>query len=251
MGRTARNGCEAIVALDTRDLQEAVSLASALTPEISLFKVGMELFFANGPAAIDRIVGLGARVFCDLKLHDIPATVARAASVLVRPGVEILDVHASGGSRMMAEAAASVRAAAADRGLAAPRLVAVTVLTSIDAGSLRCELGVPAEVHAHVARMAELARESGLDGVVCSTFEIEAVRRACGEGFVTVVPGIRPAWAMDAHDQRRSATPRDAVLAGADYLVVGRPVTRARSPVDAARAILDEVRQAEEERRRG
>lgn len=241
---------EIIVALDTKDLAAALSLVRGLVPEITVFKIGMELFYANGSHVIDSIVGLGAKVFCDLKLHDIPATVRSAASALTRPGVIMLDVHAAGGVRMMAEALAGANEAASLQGIDPPGVIGVTLLTSIDREVLANELGLACDLMQYVVHMAGLARASGLDGVVTSAFEVGAIRDACGEGFVTVVPGVRPTWAGEPHDQKRYVTPRQAVLAGADYLVVGRPITRARSPRDAACALLDEIREAREDARR-
>ncbi|MEW5866767.1 MAG: orotidine-5'-phosphate decarboxylase [Bacillota bacterium] len=247
---------EIIVALDMKDPGEALSLVRELAPEVTMFKVGMELFYASGSDVIDSIAGLGAKVFCDLKLHDIPATVKRAASVLTRPGVSMIDVHAAGGSQMMVEALAGVYEAAAVQNIQPPRVIAVTLLTSIDHDVLTHELGfgrglTEYVVTEYVVRMAEVARASGLNGVVTSAFEVGAIHKACGDGFITVVPGVRPTWAGEPHDQKRFVTPREAVFAGADYLVVGRPITRARSPRDAARALLDEVREAREDVRRG
>ncbi len=235
---------EIIVALDTSNAGEALSLVEDLMPGITVFKVGMELFYSTGAGVIDSIAALGAKVFLDLKLHDIPTTVARAAATLVRPGVYMVDVHAAGGSRMMREAGEAVRAASAARGVEAPAVIAVTLLTSIDRDVFSREIAAGCDLGDYVVRMARLARESGLDGVVTSAFEVGAIRKACGPGLVTVVPGVRPAWAAEVHDQRRYMTPRQAVLAGADHLVVGRPITRARSPRDAANALLDEVREA-------
>ncbi len=238
--------CGLVVALDTSDLRQALSLVRALAPEVRLFKVGMELFYAGGRAMIDEIAGLGAKVFCDLKLHDIPATVRKAASVLTRPGVAIIDVHAAGGARMMMEAVAGVRAAADSQGIDAPMVVGVTLLTSIDREVFARELGMGDDLSGHVVRMAQLARAAGLCGVVTSAFEVAAIRDACGQEFVTVVPGVRPRWAQAPDDQRRCVSPREAVLAGADYVVVGRPIARAPRPVDAVRALLDEMEEAAE-----
>lgn len=235
---------EVIVALDVKDPGEALSLVGEILPEVTMFKVGMELFYAGGAGVIDSIAGLGAEVFCDLKLHDIPATVKKAASVLTKPGVSMIDVHATGGAQMMVEALAGVREAAALQGIQPPRVIAVTLLTSIDSDVLSRELGFGQGLTEYVVRMAEVARASGLNGVVTSAFEVGAIHKACGEGFITVVPGVRPVWAGEPYDQRRYVTPREAVLAGADYLVVGRPITCAESPRDAACALLDEVREA-------
>ncbi|MGE5588409.1 MAG: orotidine-5'-phosphate decarboxylase [Clostridia bacterium] len=240
-----------IVALDTDSPDAAAALVEQLMPDIRMYKVGMELFYSCGPPIVEKLAALGASVFLDLKLHDIPTTVGRAMAALTLPGVDILDVHASGGSRMMKEALAAVRRAAQARHARRPRVVAVTLLTSIGSEEFSREIapGCGCDIVEHVVRMARLARESGLDGVVASPLEVSAIRDACGDGFVTVVPGVRPAWAADAHDQTRCMTPRQAVLAGADYLVVGRPITRASSPRDAAGRLLDEVREARRDAR--
>mgnify|MGYP000928170904 FL=1 len=242
---------EVVVALDTSSAQEALSLVRRLMPDISMFKVGMELFYSCGPTIVDDVTALGAKVFLDLKLHDIPATVGRAMAALVRPGVHIVDIHAAGGSEMMKQGLLAARKAATERDLRPPKVVGVTVLTSIDQRAFAEEVA-PGCVHGlaeHVVRMALLAKESGLDGVVTSALEAPAVREACGRGFVTVVPGVRPAWAQDAHDQRRCVTPTQAVLAGADFIVVGRPITHATRPRDAAKKLLDEVREASQDGR--
>ncbi|MGE5585218.1 MAG: orotidine-5'-phosphate decarboxylase [Bacillota bacterium] len=235
---------EVIVALDMDSSNEALSLVERLMPDIAMYKVGMELFYSCGPAVIHSIAALGARVFLDLKLHDIPATVGRAIATLVMRGVDILDVHAAGGSDMMKEALAGVSAASRASGVQPPRVIAVTVLTSIDRDTYTREIAPGCDIGDAAVRMARIARECGLAGVVTSAFEVAGIRRACGEDFVTVVPGVRPAWAAGAYDQRRYMTPRQAVLAGADYLVVGRPITRAESPRNAALAVLDEVKEA-------
>jgi orotidine-5'-phosphate decarboxylase len=240
-----------IVALDTHDPDAAETLVDRLMPDVSMYKVGMELFYSCGPSIVRRLAAVGARLFLDLKLHDIPTTVGRAAAALALPGVDIIDVHASGGSRMMREALAAVRRAASARGARSPKVVAVTLLTSIGEEEFSRELfpGRGAVIEEHVVRLARLAKECGLDGAVTSPLEVSAIRRACGDDFVTVVPGVRPMWARDTHDQTRCMTPRQAVLSGADYLVVGRPITQASSPKEAAARLLDEVREAKRDAR--
>lgn len=227
-----------IVALDMPTLDEALAMAGRLHGVVRWFKVGMELYNATGPRAVEALRQRGADVFLDLKLHDIPVTVARTVRILAQLGAGLLNVHASGGKAMLAAAAeaAGVAVAGVDR----PRLIAVTVLTSLDEAALRDEIGVsgsPAEV---VRRWAQLARDAGLDGVVCSPHEIAAVKASCGAGFLTVTPGVRSLGA-DLADQKRVATPAAAIQAGGDYLVVGRPITGAADPAAAARAILDEM----------
>jgi orotidine-5'-phosphate decarboxylase len=221
------------VALDFDDGQTARALAGRLEGRCGWFKVGLELFVSEGPALVTAIAREG-RVFLDLKLHDIPNTVAGAARAAARTGAAMINVHASGGREMM-EAARDALGAGNDR----PKLIAVTLLTSIGTESM-AELpfeGSPASV---VERLAALAAEAGLDGVVCSAGEVAAIRAARGPEFLAVVPGIRPSGA-EAGDQKRIATPSSALAAGASILVVGRPVTRASDPVAAVEAIVEEM----------
>lgn len=221
-----------IVALDVPTSEQALSAASRVGPHAAYLKVGMRLFTAEGPALVRALRAAGHGVFLDLKYHDIPNTVAEAAAAAVGLGVDMFDVHASGSADMVRAASESTRAEAARLGAPRPLLLAVTVLTSM-----------PSTVE-QVVELAVLAREAGADGVVASAREAGAVRRAAGREFVIVTPGIRPAGAgMD--DQRRVATPADAVAAGADYIVVGRPVLAAADPGAAARAIVEEMERAE------
>lgn len=227
-----------IVALDSDSLTSALAMARRVQPLAGMFKIGSQLFTAEGPRAVDRIAVLGRSIFLDLKFHDIPNTVAgavRAAAGL--PRVEMVNVHAVGGLGMM-RAAAEALAGMRRR----PRLLAVTLLTSLDAAVLR-QVGIAGSPLRRVVALAQLAQQAGLDGVVCSALELPAIRRACGKKFLTVVPGIRPASAA-AGDQSRVATPAAAIRAGADYLVVGRPITAARDPRAAADKILQEMASA-------
>ncbi|MDN5347337.1 MAG: orotidine-5-phosphate decarboxylase [Clostridia bacterium] len=229
-----------IVALDVPDLEKAETLVKLLSPHTGMFKIGLELYTSAGPAAIEMVKRYDARVFADLKLHDIPNTVARAARALTRLGADMLNVHAAGGREMLSEAARSVKEAAAAAGRPAPLLLAVTVLTSLDARSLKEEIGIIRPMEEQVVYWASLARECGLDGVVASSREAAAVRAACGPNFVIVTPGVRPAGA-EHDDQRRVLTPLEAIRAGASYIVVGRPITQAPAPVEAAQAIIAEI----------
>jgi orotidine-5'-phosphate decarboxylase len=230
-----------IVALDVGTAREARRVFEALRGEAGMFKVGSELFTSEGPGFVRELAEAGARVFLDLKFHDIPNTAAGAARAAVRLGVALFNVHAAGGSEMMRRAAEATAEEAARLGLARPRLIAVTVLTSADAAVLE-ETGVAARtVEAQVARLARLAADAGLDGVVASPHEIAAVRAAASrDGFLVGTPGVRPA--SSAHDdQRRVMTPAEAVRAGADYLVVGRAVLNAPDLARAAREIVEEM----------
>jgi orotidine-5'-phosphate decarboxylase len=227
------------VALDLSDRAALLAMARRVAPEAGVLKLGLEAFVAEGPALVREVVASGADVFLDLKLHDIPNTVGRAAAAAVATGAAIVNCHASGGRAMMEAFGGEGRAAAAKAGRPAPRLVAVTILTSLDAGALAA-VGIAGTPGDAALRLAVLARESGLDGVVCSPEEIAAVRAACGADFLLVVPGVRPAGA-DPGDQKRVATPAEAIRAGADLLVVGRPITGAPDPAAAARAIVREI----------
>jgi orotidine-5'-phosphate decarboxylase len=216
------------IALDVSSVEEAERLAAVLAPEVGLLKVGLELAWAGGPDAVRRVARHGP-VFLDAKLHDIPNTVERAAANIARLGVRMLNVHALGGAAMMRAALDGARRGAAEGGVDAPLVLAVTVLSSL------------AEDLASPVSLAWEAREAGLDGVVVSGDDVRDVRAACGDAFCLVVPGIRPAGS-NGHDQVRVLTPEAAVERGADYLVVGRPITAAPDPVGVARAIVRSVR---------
>jgi orotidine-5'-phosphate decarboxylase len=222
-----------IVALDFPDPESAWSLVEVL-PEDTWYKVGLELYTRAGPPVVERLVGEGRNVFLDLKLHDIPNTVAGAVRSASRLGTKLLTVHAAGGEAMLR--------AAADAAAGQLRLLAITVLTSLDDVSLSAVFGPGASVEETVGRLAGLARESGIDGVVSSVNECRAIKLACGEEFLVVTPGIRLAG-QGVHDQARVATPAVARSAGADFLVVGRTITKAADPA----AALEMVRAALEE----
>jgi orotidine-5'-phosphate decarboxylase len=221
-----------IVALDVPTVEEARGLVDRLAGKVGLFKVGSQLFTAGGPGFVRDLVARGEKVFLDLKYHDIPNTVASAVSEACQLGVALLDVHALGGRAMMQAAAGALPAMGT-------RLLAITLLTSHDDESLG-EIGLGGALPDSVRRLAVLARDAGLDGVVASPHEVSLIREACGEGFLIVTPGIRPAGAR-AGDQARATTPAAALRAGADYLVVGRPILEAPDPVAAVRAIVDEM----------
>jgi orotidine-5'-phosphate decarboxylase len=229
------NGPRVIVALDFDSASAALSLVEQLDPRACAIKVGNELFSVAGPQPVREIAARGFNVFLDLKFHDIPNTVARACDAATRLGVWMLNVHAAGGRAMLTAAREAVRAAALHSGRPPPQLIAVTVLTSLDDTDLR-DMGLIDDASAQALRLAHLARDCGLDGVVCSAAEARSMRSAFGNAFTLVTPGIRPAG-VDADDQSRIATPEIAVANGADYLVVGRPITRAADPVAALGSI--------------
>ena len=222
-------------AIDTPDRARAKALAASLRGTVNL-KLGLEFFLANGPAGVREVAG-DAPLFLDLKLHDIPNTVAGAVRSAAALKPMLLTLHCSGGAAMMREAAAAAAQAAAGR--RRMKLLGVTVLTSLDDGDLDA-VGQKAPSGEQVRRLALLARDSGLDGVVCSPQEVASLRQACGPDFLLVVPGIRPAGAA-VGDQKRVMDPRAARAAGADYLVIGRPITGAPDPAAAARALLAEL----------
>jgi len=227
-----------IIALDVKTREEGLALASALK-EARVFKVGLELFTAEGPALFKKLKALRKDVFLDLKLHDIPNTVAGAVRSAERHGARMMTIHTSGGREMMAAAAETAGRISQETGRPKPLLLGVTVLTSLKGPDL-AEVGVSGEVASQVLRLASLAKGAGLDGVVCSPQEIEVLRREFGRELVIVTPGIRPSWAA-AQDQKRIMTPAEAVEKGADYLVIGRPVTGAPSPQEAFLRIVEEI----------
>ena len=232
-----------IVALDVESANQALQLFDSLHHAAGMFKIGMQLFTAAGPDLVRQIVSRGGRVFLDLKFHDIPNTVATAAVEAARLGVSLFNIHASGGSDMMKRTADAVAEVATRESLAKPKILGVTVLTSIDQETLS-QIGVDEEPAIVVGRLASLAQASGLDGVVASAQEIEMVRASIAQpDFLIVTPGIRAAGG-DAHDQRRTMTAGEAIRAGADYLVVGRPILGAADPVRAAQDFVMEIDEA-------
>lgn len=229
-----------IVALDVPTAQEALRLIKKLSGIVGMFKVGSQLFTSAGPEVVRSIVNAGERVFLDLKFHDIPNTVAAATVEATRLGVSILNVHAAGGSEMMRRAADAVTQCAQGENLARPAVIAVTVLTSASETTL-AEVGFASQPADVVRQLAVLAAESGMDGVVASPHEVEIVRAAVpAPNFIIVTPGVRP-FGSPAGDQARVMTPREAIAAGADYIVVGRPILEAPDPADAARRIIEEM----------
>ncbi|HEY6332816.1 MAG TPA: orotidine-5'-phosphate decarboxylase [Blastocatellia bacterium] len=238
-----------IVALDVPSEEEALRVVDLLSGKVAMFKVGLELIYGAGLSVVPKILNAGARVFLDTKLMDIPATVAGASKGITRLGVSMFNVHASGGSEMMIAAAKAAQGEAELAGSAKPILLAVTLLTSIDRDTAHRELEISTGIEEHVGRLAELAAEAGLDGVVASPNEISIIRERVHKGFAIVTPGVRPQWAA-ANDQKRTRTPGEAITLGADYLVIGRPITSPPKsiggPREAIERILEEIDSAEQ-----
>jgi orotidine-5'-phosphate decarboxylase len=227
-------GPRVIVALDYPDAASALQLVAGLTPDLCRLKVGKELFTRAGPQLVEELAGRGFDVFLDLKFHDIPNTVASACHAAADLGVWMMNVHALGGERMLLAAREGV-----ERAVQSPLLIAVTILTSMDANDL-VAVGLSGSPADNVLRLAALAHQSGLDGVVCSSRETAILRNELGTDFSLITPGIRPAGSQ-ADDQRRVMTPADAIRAGSNYLVIGRPVIRADDPVSVLRTISSEL----------
>lgn len=228
------------VALDVDSRDEALSLVDLLKDEVGMFKLGMQLINSEGPTLVREIASRGIPVFVDLKFHDIPNTVAAVSRVMTRLGAFMFNVHAAGGQEMMRQAVRASGEEAAKLGVPRPRILAVTVLTSLDEEAVRKEMMVDLPVKELVVRWAVMAKEAGVDGVVASPQEITAIRKECGPDFLIVTPGVRPASA-ELGDQKRVMTPAEACRAGADYLVIGRPITKAPDPKAAAKKIAEEL----------
>lgn len=235
-----------MVPIDTADLDTALQIAGTVSAAGAGVKLGLEFFVANGPEAVNKVAGW-TPLFLDLKFHDIPNTVAGAVwSAVTSVAPMILNVHAGGGRAMMEAAVDANKRATEAAQIERPKMIAVTVLTSLDDGDL-ATVGQTGPASEQVVRLAKLAQEAGCDGVVCSALEIAGIRAACGPDFMLVVPGIRPASAA-VDDQKRVMTPGDAIRTGADYLVIGRPITKAEDPAEAIRAIATEIAEALEAR---
>lgn len=229
-----------IIALDVDSEKQALNLVDRLNGHVGAFKIGLQLFSYTGPSIVRKISTSGSKVFLDLKFFDIPNTTARAAEAAVSLGAFMFNVHASGGKKMLTEAAMAVAQKAAALGIPKPLLIGVTVLTSMSGAELCEESGVSRPLAQHVASLALLCRESGLDGVVASAREIPWIRKACGPDFLVVTPGVRPKWSA-GNDQTRIVTPAEALQLGSDYLVIGRPVTAAPNPREAVQRILADI----------
>jgi len=236
----AERSAQLIVALDVPNAEAALDIVRRLEGRVRFFKIGSELFTAAGPDIIKQVRARGAQVFLDLKFHDIPNTVARACRVAARYGAYMLTVHAAGGPAMVEAAAEAVRHEAGDE---RPRIIAVTVLTSIDDRLWRDQLGMGSSVSDSIISLTRMAHGAGADGVVASPKDLSLIRESCGDELLIVTPGVRPAGAATG-DQARVATPADAVRDGADFLVVGRPIVAAQDPAAAATAILAEMESA-------
>jgi len=228
---TVRTRDRLIVALDFRDQPRALALVSVLSGAVSIYKIGLQLYTAAGPEIVRAVAATGAKIFLDLKLHDIPNTVAKAVAAAGELGVQMLTVHLSGG-RAMLEAAVEAKPSHLV-------LLGVTVLTSATEETLR-ETGIGSAVEAQVIRLGELGKKSGVDGLITSPHEVRALRERLGPEIVLVTPGVRPTWAA-ANDQKRFTTPHEALESGADYLVIGRPITAAPDPRGAMERLLDEI----------
>ncbi len=228
-----------IVPLDVPSLAEAEALVEQL-PQVSFWKVGLELFVSAGSDIIRILKERQKRIFLDLKFHDIPNTMAGATRQAASYGVDLITVHATAGRNALKAVVLAAAEGAQQAGCSTPQLIAVTLLTSLTSRDLAFDLKIPVELPEYALQMALLAQESGLNGAVCSPQEVEQLRRVCGDEFLFVCPGVRPQWAQ-AGDQKRAMTPSDAIEAGADYLVIGRPITAASEPVMAWERICEEL----------
>ncbi|MBS9389275.1 MAG: orotidine-5'-phosphate decarboxylase [Dolichospermum sp. WA123] len=229
-----------IVPLDVPDLDSAIALVDKL-PQVTFWKVGLELFTSTGPKILEILKSQEKRIFLDLKFHDIPNTVAGACRAAAGYGVDLLTIHATCGKDALKAAAEAVQIGAEKAGTKPPQLIAITLLTSISARQLAVDLKIPLELPEFALEMALLAQNSGLNGVVCSPQEVQQLRASCEKDFLLVCPGVRPTWA-EKGDQKRSLTPSQAITAGADYLVIGRPITAAAVPELAWNQIVEELK---------
>lgn len=229
-----------IVALDVENLAAAKELVTTLAHEVKWFKIGKQLFTAVGPTSVKLLLEAERNIFLDLKFHDIPNTVAGAVASGTKVGANMINMHASGGAEMMRTAMEAAEKQSTELDIPKPTLLGVTILTSVDEVNFQHDFGTDRKLNDQVAYLAELSQSAGLDGVVASPLEIGLIRKVCGDDFVIVTPGVRPAWAA-SNDQQRVMTPAEAIDAGADYIVVGRPITAADNPCEAARRILQEV----------
>ena len=231
-----------IVALDVQSKKEALEIVNKLRSDVSYFKVGLTLFAGEGPKIIDEIKKLGCKVFLDGKFLDIPHQVSGAVSSLVHHKVDMMNVHLTGGMHMLYDAKQAIITTSKKLNIEPPKLLGVTALTSINEEILQENLQIKAQIDEYVLNRAKIAKEAGLDGIVCSPKEASLVRKELGKDFLIVTPGVRPKWA-EKNDQKRTSTPKEAVKNGANFVVVGRPITDAKDPLDAARKILSEIKE--------
>ena len=229
-----------IVALDVDSKLKAEKIVDLLKKENRFFKIGLELFSSEGPGIVEMVRERGCEIFLDLKFHDIPNTVSKAAASVTRLGIYMFNLHALGGYEMMQKTAEACRDEAKRLKIERPRILAVTILTGMDQNSLK-QSGISDNIETAVLKLAILAKDAGLDGVVASPKEAGIIRSRLGENFLIVTPGVRPLWAASG-DQKRVMTPKDAVSAGADFIVVGRPIIEAKDPLTAVKNILKEIR---------
>lgn len=232
-----------ILALDVDTIEEAKEMVNELRDYVGMFKVGLQLFTAVGPEIVEYIHNEGAKVFFDGKFHDIPNTVAKATANIVKHGATFFNVHTLGGSKMISSAIKAAKETSRQNDLPKPIVLGVTILTSLGQEMITEELKITKNIHEYVGELAALAKDSGLDGVVASAADVSKVRKYCGDDFIIVCPAIRPSWS-EFNDQSRIVTPSDAIKEGADYLVIGRPITQAKDRKEAAKKVLEEVTEA-------
>ncbi|MEI7475228.1 MAG: orotidine-5'-phosphate decarboxylase [bacterium] len=232
-----------ILALDVDTMEEAKELVCQLKDYVGIFKVGLQLYTGVGPEIIKFIHDEGGKIFFDGKFHDIPNTVAKANANLVKLGVTFFDIHISGGSKMIESSLSLARQTAKEHGMGDLTVLGVTLLSSFGQRTLTEELGVKNNIEDYATKMAKLAQECGLNGVIANATDVPRIRQECGEDFIISCPAVRPTWAY-VNDQVRVVTPADAVKLGVDYMVIGRPITKAKDRVTAAKLIIDEIEQA-------
>jgi orotidine-5'-phosphate decarboxylase len=230
-----------ILPLDVASYEEAMDLVNLLKDYVGMFKVGMQLFTGVGPEVVKAIISLGGKIFLDLKYHDIPNTVAKASVSATEIGVDMFTIHVSGGREMMKRVVEESSEIADKKGLKKPVVLGITLLTSLDKEAVQKELKMSGPTQEIVLNLASMAKECGLNGVVASPKEIESIKKRCGDDFLVVTPGVRPSWA-EVNDQKRVSTPKEALEAGADFLVIGRPIIAAPDPVEAVKKILEEIK---------
>ncbi len=231
-----RQDTQLIVALDVRTFEEAEKLIDKLSEKVDFFKVGLASYTAFGEKLLKKLGALDKKIFLDLKFHDIPNTVYQAVEAACRKEIEFIDIHALGGTEMIRQARSAIDGS---NNITRPKLLAVTILTSMNEGALQ-ELGIAGKIEENVLRLARQAKAAGADGVVASPREVGSIKKELGEDFLTVTPGVRPSWAQKG-DQKRVMTPREAQKSGSDYIVVGRPIISNEDPVKAAEEILKEL----------